>query len=56
MNVEIPDCEDAKTITVYHGDVANEVSSQFVSEHGLDESFVQVLQGAIQQQMDAVTA
>jgi len=56
MNVEIPDCDDPKIITVYHGDVANEVSSQFVSEHGLDESFVPVLQGAIQQQMDAVAA
>ena len=56
MNIEIPDCKDAKVITVYHGDVANEVSAQFCREHSLDESFVPVLQGAIQQQMDCTAS
>jgi ectoine hydroxylase-related dioxygenase (phytanoyl-CoA dioxygenase family) len=56
MNVEVPNCDEAKTITVYHGDVANEVSAQFCQDNGLDESFVSVLAGAIQQQMDSTAA
>ncbi|CAJ1968908.1 unnamed protein product [Cylindrotheca closterium] len=58
MNVELPNEngeDEAKTITVYHGDIASEVSSRFCKEQGLDESFVPVLAGAIQQQMDTVT-
>ena len=54
MNIEIPDCDEAKTITVYHGDLANEVATQFCRENGLDESFIPVLQGAIQQQRDTI--
>jgi hypothetical protein len=49
-------CYEAKTITVYHGDVANEVSAQFCQDNGLDESFASVLAGAIQQQMDSAAA
>jgi ectoine hydroxylase-related dioxygenase (phytanoyl-CoA dioxygenase family) len=55
MNVEIPGFRESKTITVHHGEVAREVSSQFCKKHALDESFISVLQGAIQQQMDDVT-
>ena len=58
MNVELPNEngeEEAMVITVYHGDIASEVSSRFCKEQSLDESFVPVLAGAIQQQMDAVT-
>lgn len=53
MNVEVPDCDEAKTITVYHGDVASEVSTKFCKDNGLDESFVPVLAGAISQQMES---
>ena len=54
MDVDVGTGE-ALTITVHHGDVAIEVSSQFCHSHGIDEQFVPVLAETIQQQIDAST-
>ena len=39
--------------TVYHGDIALEVTAQFCSKHLLDNEFVPVLGETIQSQIDA---
>lgn len=52
MNIELPDCEEPKVLTVHHGDVATEVSAQFCRENGLGDDFIPVLAGTIEQQMD----
>lgn len=53
MNIELPDSEEPKILTVHHGDVATEVSSQFCLKNGLGDDFVVVLADTIQQQMDS---
>ncbi len=56
MNVEIPNCDEPKVITIYHGDVATEVSTQFCQSHDLGVDFITVLASAIQSQMDDAIA
>ena len=54
MNVELPGSDKkAKVITIYHGDVSIEVSSQFCRKHGLGEEFIPVLAQSIDAQMGA---
>jgi hypothetical protein len=54
MNVELPGSEgNPKVITIYHGDVAVEVSSQFCKKNGLGEEFIPVLAQSIDAQMSA---
>ena len=54
MNVELPDCDEPKILTVYHGDVAIEVSTQFCKSNGLGDDFIPVLGSTIQSQIDSV--
>ena len=53
MNVELPGSEEPKVLTVHHGDVPVEVSSQFCRENGLGDEFVPVLAESINAQMNA---
>lgn len=53
MNVELPDREDPAILTVHHGDVPREVSSQFCREHKLGNEFIPVLAESINSQIQA---
>jgi len=53
MNIEVPNCEIPKVITVYHGDIATEVSAQFCKENDLSDSFVNILAETIDAQITA---
>ncbi len=53
MNIELPSIKEPKVLTVHHGDIAEEVSSQFCRENDLDEDFVQMLAQSVKTQMNA---
>lgn len=53
MNVELPGSENPKILTVHHGDISLEVSSQFCKENQLGDDFIPVLAETIDVQMKA---